>query len=481
MEPGDTEPIENESSNLDYWMSRALREWDRARDDFAPEPVHDLRVALRRCRSIADGFMLFDPHPAWKLMKSEGRQLFQQLGALRDTQVMMDWVWRTTPMPDEASTTLNRYLAGQEMQHKECAAEALQDFNRKKWASWTRVLSSRAQRIPSGSLALQHLALERWSEAYALHKMAMRNRSHAAYHRLRIALKKFRYTIENFLPERYALWGAELGEFQDILGEMHDLHVLWQTALAIGAFPNKEIRAEWRLRISDEIHQRLERYRQTMLGQESRWHVWRADLPQTDHLGMVVLARLRAWAAFRDPYFAHSTQVARLSLQMYDGLESLGLTRDVRLANARFMLEAAALTHDAGIHKGDKKHPLASYRMIRKIAPSPGLDEDSLKIIALIARYHQGALPRLGQKAFSGISAENIKAIFLLCGILRLADAFDRRRKKGIRHLTLTRSAETLRIHAPGYEGDDTSAEKLSAARHLLETSCALPILICPL
>jgi hypothetical protein len=376
---------------------------------------------------------------------------------------------------------LTRYLAGQEMQHKESAAEALRDFNRKKWASWTHLLSNRAQRIPSGSLAFQHLALERWSEAHTLHKMAMRNRSHAAYHRLRIELKKLRYTIENFLPERYALWGAELGEFQDILGEMHDLHVLWQTALAIRAFPNEEIRTEWRLRISGEIHQRLERYRQTMMGKKSRWHVWREDLPQPDHLGMAALARLRAWAAFRDPDFAHSAYVARLSLQIYDGLETLGLTQDVRLANARFLLEAAAVAHDAGIHKGDKKHQFASYRMIRKIAPSPGLDADSLRIIALIARFHEGTLPRSGQKAFSGISAENIKAILLLCGILRLADAFDWRRKKRIRHLTLTRSAETLRIHAPGYEEDDACAEKLSAARHLLETSCALPLIICPL
>ncbi|HTY64246.1 MAG TPA: CHAD domain-containing protein [Acidobacteriota bacterium] len=481
MEPVDTKLAENESSNLDYWMSRALREWDRACDDFAPEPVHDLRVALRRCRSIADGFMVFDPHPGWKLMKREGRQLFRQLGALRDTQVMMEWVWEIAPAPDETSVLLHRYLVGQELQHKESAAEALQDFNRKKWASWTRLLSSRAQRIPSGSLAFQHLALERWSEAHALHKAAMRNRSHASYHKLRIALKKFRYTVENFMPERYAAWGTELGDFQDILGEMHDLHVLWQTALTIKAFPNEDSHSRWRLRISDAIHQRLERYRKTMLGKESRWYVWRADLPQPDHLGMAALARLRAWASFRDPDFAHSAHVARLALQIYDGLESLGLTQDANLANTRFMLEAAALAHDTGIWQGDKKHQLASYRLIRKIAPSPGLDAESLRMIALLARFHQGPLPRSEQKAFSGIPAENLKAIFLLCGILRLADAFDWRRKKRIRHLTLTRSTEILRIHAPGYEEDDASAEKLSAARHLLETSCALPIAICPL
>jgi CHAD domain-containing protein len=480
MEPEDTKPIENAWNGLDYWMSRVLRECERARDDFAPEPVHDLRVALRRCRSIANGFMVFDPHPAWNLMKGEGRQLFQQLGALRDTQVMMEWVQRLAPSSDETSKILNLFLADQESQHKESAAAALRDFNRKKWASWARRLSHRAQRIPEGSMAFQHLALERWAEAHRLHGQAMRNRSHAAYHRLRIGLKKFRYTVENFLPERHARWGAELREYQDLLGEMHDLHVLWQTALTIKAFPGEGIRAEWRLRISNETDQRLERYRQTMLGTASRWQIWRADLPQPDQLRILALARLRAWAAFRDPSFAHSEHVAKLSLQMYDGLEALGLTQDIRLANARFMLEAAALAHDVGTHEADKKHHVTSYRMIRKIALSPGWDPDSLRGVALIARFHRGALPHAGQKAFSGISEGKIRALLLLSGILRLADAFDALLPRQIRRLSLTRTSEVIHINVPGYSEHDAAAEKLTAARHLLETSCAMPVLIRP-
>jgi CHAD domain-containing protein len=478
MEPVDTKLNENAWSGLDYWMARVLRECDRARDDFAPEPVHDLRVALRRCRSIANGFMVFDPHPAWNLMKGEGRQLFQQLGALRDTQVMMEWVWRLAPVSDETSTILNRFLTDQETQHKESASEALRDFNRKKWASWARLLSKRAQRIPEGSMALQHLALERWSDAHRLHGQAMRNRSHAAYHRLRIGLKKFRYTIENFLPERHAQWGSELRDYQGLLGEMHDLHVLWQTAIAIKAFPGEGIRAEWRLRISNETNQRLERYRQTMLGPASRWKIWQTDLPQPDQLEMVALARWRAWAAFRDPNFAHSEHVAKLSLQIYDGLETLGLMQDIRPANARFMLEAAALAHDVGIHESDKKHHLSSYRMIRKIAVSPGWERDSLRCVALIARFHRGALPHAGQKAFSGVSEGKIRIILLLSGILRLADAFDLLLPRQIRRLTLTRTSEVIHINVPGYSEYDAAAEKLTAARHLLETSCAMPVLI---
>jgi len=48
---------------------------------FGADPVHDLRVALRRCRSLADGLMALDPDPDWKAMKKAGRRLFQRLGA----------------------------------------------------------------------------------------------------------------------------------------------------------------------------------------------------------------------------------------------------------------------------------------------------------------------------------------------------------------------------------------------------------------
>ena len=80
------------STGLRYWMLRVLEECDKVAADFHADPVHDLRVALRRCRSVADGMMAMDPDRHWKSMKKAGKSLFQALGALRDTQVMMDWI-----------------------------------------------------------------------------------------------------------------------------------------------------------------------------------------------------------------------------------------------------------------------------------------------------------------------------------------------------------------------------------------------------
>jgi CHAD domain-containing protein len=466
------------SNGLDFWMDRVMLECERTRHDFEPDPVHDLRVALRRCRSIVDGFMAFDPHPAWKQMKCESKRIFQQLGALRDTQVMLEWAQRVSPSPDESVAALCSHLANNEIKFKESASEALQEFDQKKWASWAGLLPKRARRIPLEGMAFQHLALECWFAAHELHRQALRNRSHAAYHRLRIGLKKFRYMIENFLPSRYVLWGSGLRELQDLLGEIHDLHVLWQTALEIHAFRSSEFRIRWREWTELEINRRLEIYRRKMLGASAQWLVWRSGLPDADQVRIASLARLRSWASFRDPDPFHSEHVAKLSLQIYDGLNSLGLIQNSLQPDARHVLESAALAHDVGIYRGNKKHQIASYRMIRKLKPSPGWTARTLQIIALIARFHRRALPRIEQKAFSGIPSDQIKEIILLSGILRLANALDALHQRRVRKLTLRCTGEVIQVAIPEYSENDASAEKIAAARHLLETACRLPIMI---
>jgi CHAD domain-containing protein len=461
-----------------YWMRRVTEECDRARHDFDPESVHDLRVALRRCSSIADVMMAFDPHPAWRQMKLEAKRLFERLGALRDTQVMKEWLQRLALTEELAAESLTDLLSDREVQLRATALEALKDFDQKAWLVWIRQLSKRAPDIPPDGMAFQHLALERLVEAHERHRQARRNRSHAAYHRLRIGLKKFRYVVENFLPSRHELWGADLKALQDLLGEMHDLHVLWQTALGMKVFRIKATHTQWQSKIAEEIRQRRERYQQLMIGRESRWSIWQSGLPGPEQLSLAVLARLRAWASFRDPGYAQSGHGTQLALQIYDGLDSLDLLRNMPIPNARFMLEAAAIARNVGVSKGRKKHQVAAYRMIREVKPSAGLDPETLERIALIVRFHRGALPRSDKKCLAQMAPSQRKAIIQLCGILRLANAFGCMPQRRIRKLDLRKTAEAIYIEAPGYDDSDPYAEKLAAARHLLETACHLPVLI---
>src|SRR5215471_5770852 len=143
--------------SLAVWMARVLEECDRAGTELAPDPVHDLRVALRRCRSMADGLRSMDPHPAWKHMKRAGKELFGQLGELRDVHVMREWVHRLGESDDPVTRTLLQVLAVREVQHKQQAAAALQQFDRKQWKKWITVLRRRAARVRSGSVLFKHL------------------------------------------------------------------------------------------------------------------------------------------------------------------------------------------------------------------------------------------------------------------------------------------------------------------------------------
>ena len=119
------------TTGLAFWMQRVLEECAHASTDFAPDPVHDLRVALRRCRSIADGLRALDPDPSWKEMKKAAKRLFDRLGELRDVQVMEGWVERLGTLDDPVTLALLQFLAGRESQLKQEAAQALAQFDEK--------------------------------------------------------------------------------------------------------------------------------------------------------------------------------------------------------------------------------------------------------------------------------------------------------------------------------------------------------------
>jgi len=468
-------------AGLALWMDRVLQECDRAGFDFTADPVHDLRVALRRCRSLADGLMVMDPDPAWKQMKKVGKRLFSQLGELRDAQVMEEWVRLLGNTNDPVASSLLQFLAGRETQLKQGAAQALQEFDRKQWRRWSASLPRRANRVRTGSLLFKHLALERWTEAYELHRRALRNRSQIAFHQLRIGIKRFRYIVENFLPEQHAAWSDDLKQLQDLLGEVHDLDVLWGTVLQISAFPDAEARSRWHARILDERNRRIEKYREKMLGPASLWHVWRAELPHGKQVDAAALNRLKLWASLLDPDFKHSIHVSRLALQLYDQLPARHRPADSEAQDQRCILQAAALLHDVGRSKSERGHHKVSYNLIRQLKPPLSWSEAKLYMVAIVARYHRGALPGAGQEPLAGLTLEQRQTALHLAAILRLASAFDAERDGLIQNLELHEQNGFLQIAAQGYSARHRIAESIAAARHLLETVCRRPVIVKPL
>jgi CHAD domain-containing protein len=498
---------------LRAWMERVLVECDRTAAGFDADAVHDLRVSLRRCRSLADGLMAFDPDSSWKDMKKAGKKLFQALGELRDMQVMQEWIEKlgdpnNTNDPsdrlsgDPVAVKLLVYVHAREAECKQHALKDLQQFDRKQWRQWSGTLPRRAARVRPGSVVYLHLALEKWTAAYDLHKRALRTRSQAGWHELRIGIKRFRYTVENFLPRQHALWGDDLKELQDLLGEVHDLDVLWATAVQIEAFPDVESRDRWRLKLNAERDKRIARYREKMVGRQSLWRVWRAQLPSGPQLRAAAMSRLKLWAGYLDPDFLHSQRVAQLALILYDGLKDAGLlTASAGSGNSaaanfgpanverewRAVLQAAALMHDVGKAKGGAdNHQKSSYRMIRGLPRPLGWSARELELAAVVARYHRGPLPRPRGKAMQQLELPDRPIALELAGVLRLANALDTRHgRNGTKSenenappLEVSVHDHFVLVRVAGYSALDGSAEGVAAARHLLETVLRRPVLV---
>src|SRR5215467_4364861 len=207
-------------------MLRVSREVGKAVTKLTSKSVHDVRVALRRCRSMAEGFGAIDPDKRWKKMRRQAKDLFDRLGALRDYHVMLEWVKELGERNDPVTSLLISNLQEQESVLKRRAQEAVETFNQKQWKQWAHSLPQRAAQLPVDSEPFQALALEKLSSARRSQTWALRTGSISALHRLRIALKKFRYVVENFLPTLHKDWEQGLRKVQDLLGEIHDLDVL---------------------------------------------------------------------------------------------------------------------------------------------------------------------------------------------------------------------------------------------------------------
>jgi CHAD domain-containing protein len=495
-----------------YWMLRVLEECEHVSADFSADPVHDLRVSLRRCRSLADGLMALDADPNWKAMKKAGKRLFQRLGALRDVQVMMEWIKKLEQSHGEADASsalptserifeaaphesiphsglpdpaaLLRILAVREQEQKLEAHAALEEFDRKQWRQWSRSLPARAARVRPGSALFKHLALERWTAARDLHNRALRNRSQVAFHSLRIGIKRFRYIVENFLPVEHKAWSNDLKEMQDALGEVHDLDVLWATALSCRVFPDADSRKRWHDRIVEEREKRIERYRNKMVGENSLWQAWRAALPQGKQIQALATQRMKLWASGLDPDFPHSERVASLALQLYDGLLAAGWQPAVDGIAARSSLLAAALLHDVGKSKGEKGHHKTSFDMIRAHGNPLGWKAADLQRAAVVARFHRGTLPTRRHKALRDLLPDEQNGAIQLAAVLRLANALDASHDGHIRRIQIenarlrTKGNEALIIAAEGYSPLGASAQTIAAERHLLETVLHRPVVI---
>jgi hypothetical protein len=76
-----------------------------------------------------------------------------------------------------------------------------------------------------------------------------------------------------------------------------------------------------------------------------------------------------------------------------------------------------------------------------------GFTQDERHLIALVALHHRKAMPKFDQGELKGLHKPEFKRVEFLAGILRLAVALSRSRKRSVKGVTLRRKPEPrLRI-----------------------------------
>lgn len=141
----------------------------------------------------------------------------------------------------------------------------------------------------------------------------------------------------------------------------------------------------------------------------------------------------------------HAMKVRDIALSLFDQLaEEFDLD-----AQDRPLLEAAALLHDVGYHISYEKHHKHSHHLIA-YSDLPGFTGRERQIVAAVARYHRGALPKMRHEALQDMDKADRKLVSRLGGILKLADGLDRTRSGRIEEVTVTSGTGSVTVQLVG-------------------------------
>ncbi len=466
-----------EHRGLSHWMNRVLEELGSLRTSPDPGTVHDLRVAIRRCRSLAAVMEEIDPDAAWPEMRKAARKLFRGLGDLRDAQVMEEWVKKLGAENDPLRAQMLAVLETDEKQRSAHALHAAAKFNEKKWSQLERRLRQRVRIVPVEGLAAECLALERFEEAKELHNRALRTERSKPWHALRIGLKRFRYTLEGFLPDRNAAWSENLKRLQDLLGDIHDLDVLAELMEETKPSATAESMEAWKERIIHERRERIETYRQLTLGRTSLWHEWRHNLAYGQRLEAAAMARLRATARAADAHPQRTGQVARMAMRVFDLLRRVHASPVFDESASRHMMEAAAKLHGVGAAGDRNLTQKALRKFLLGLTVPPNWSAEQWDLMAWAVRFHRGAEPKQ-KNGFAKLSEQQQATVRALAGILRLARALWKTGVESAVGLRFEKSADAFVLRVPGLGDTAETAARLAAAKHLLESVLGKPLIL---
>jgi len=458
-------------------MKRTLELLADLRSNPTADIVHDLRVAIRRCRSVAAAIEEIDPHPDWAEMRESARKLFRSMGALRDAQVMAEWLKELQPQDDPLKGRLLQSLAGNEQQALKKALHQATRFDETRWRELGPALNARLSRVPAEGDAAKCLALERLQEAKELHRRAMRTENPGPWHALRIGVKRFRYTVEALLPTMHAGWSESLKRVQDALGNIHDLDVLAEAVKSAESEIEDAVDSGWQQRITTVRQENLSTYRQLALGTTSIWQTWLNGFPRERWLAYSD-ARIEATRRAMDNKLRRSLAVNRLAKRISAQMKTVQATTGSGEANQlRVLLTASRLSGICPVGSSKPRQKSARTFLLKSPVP-PGWNFEEWESVAWAIRFQSGAEPGRENRRFAKLSVEQQTRIVLQAGILRLALALCRMGVRGGAAISAESLPSGVLFHVTGIEDSPETAARFTKAKRLLERSLGKTIVL---
>lgn len=224
---------------LDIFDDRVLAyQQQLARCQFvcSEDAVHDLRVSIRRLLALVEVLCVVFPElPRCRGLRRRLKNRLDSLSALRDIQVMLEAV-RAWPM-SRAGQAYALWLQQHEKLQLATVSSSLRTRRDGKVRRRLDRLRGRLETlsdVPGWQYALQQATTDAFTRVMARHRRIVRD-DVQGIHRMRVAFKRFRYTVEvgqALVSSGDHRWLKALRDWQTLLGHLQDT-VVMSTTLAV--------------------------------------------------------------------------------------------------------------------------------------------------------------------------------------------------------------------------------------------------------
>jgi CHAD domain-containing protein len=220
--------------SLDQRWQKYLSELSRCRRKCSEKSVHDLRVATRRMLAVIDVITTVMPDDSVNDIVRTLRKHLKSFGPLRDVQVQLVKVEQLK----QSFPGLNSFFTVLLLRERRLITASGRELKRISPRPMARVITRWKERFASvfetrsmqriATSAVMGAAAATFARAVAL-RQALDREDSSSIHRLRVAFKKFRYTVEVLQPVLPFASGAllkSMNGYQDRMGYIQDNEVL---------------------------------------------------------------------------------------------------------------------------------------------------------------------------------------------------------------------------------------------------------------